>query len=258
MEKELWDKMTQHTTLDKMIKVENLTNFEKIEENIWVIKNFATPEILKKYNEYIESVPEEEWWKRNKDWWVGKYLMVDTDSPVHSVAQELTESVRNILQEDVYLGAFGSIHRLKENQGMFIHTDNPTEKRPLHDENGKEVGTTGGHNNYCILAMVIYLNEFNGAELYFPEIGLDYHGKPGDLVIFPGTGKRYDHGVRPLKAGPNRYITTGFGYDIRVDSLKKAQYVFEDAETGELVDIEPARVENNPEEVMKLPERLID
>ena len=160
MQPELWEKMTQYTPLTEMVNLENIKNVEKIEENIWVIKNFVSKEILKEYNDYIQTVPEEEWWKRNKDWWVGKYLLVDNDSPVCEVSRKLTEQIRLLFNDDIYLGAFGSIHRLTPGQGMFIHTDNPTEKRMLHDENGNEVGNTGGHNNYCILAMVAYLNDF--------------------------------------------------------------------------------------------------
>lgn len=258
MEKELWDKMTQYTPLSEMVISEKIEGLKKLEENIWVIKNFVPKNILDSYNNYIQSVPEEEWWKRNKDWWVGKYLLVDTESPVANESRQLVDKVRSLFKEEIYLGAFGSIHRLTPGQGMFIHTDNPTEKRPLYDENKNQVGETGGHNNYCILAMVVYLNSFNGGNLYFPEINFEYHGEPGDIVFFPGTGRKYDHGVRPLKDGPNRYITTGFGYDPRVESLKEAKYVFEDAETGELVDIEPAEVINDPYEAMKLPPRLID
>ena len=84
MQPELWEKMTQYTPLTEMVNLENIKNVEKIEENIWVIKNFVSKEILKEYNDYIQTVPEEEWWKRNKDWWVGKYLLVDFDSPVSS------------------------------------------------------------------------------------------------------------------------------------------------------------------------------
>lgn len=258
MEKELWDKMTKFTPLTKLTKLEHDSNVIKIEDNIWVIPNFILDEERKIYLNYINSLPETEWWKQNRNWWVGKYISIENSEELKKLSQKLFDRVEKILSDDLYIGAFGSIHRLTEGQGMFIHTDNPTEKRDLIDEHGEKIGETDGKNNYCVLAMVIYLNNFNGAELYFPRLNnLEYKANAGDLVIFPGTGLEYDHGVRMLLPGPNRYITTGFGYDKRVESLKKAGYVFEDTKTGDLVDIEPNLVINNPEEAMKLPARPI-
>jgi len=258
MEKELWDKMTQFTPLSKLTKLDNNPNVIKIEENIWIIKNFISEEERKIYLDYIDTLPEEEWWKQNRNWWVGKYVSVENSKQIKEMSQILCDRVEQYLADDVYLGAFGSIHRLTEGQGMFIHTDNPTDTRDLLNEHGEKIGETSGHNNYCILAMVVYLNDFNGAELYFPRLNnLQYKANAGDLVLFPGTGPEYDHGVRELLPGPNRYITTGFGYDKRVESLKKAKYVFEDVKTGEKVEVEPNLVVNDPEEAMKLPPRPI-
>lgn len=255
MEQDLWDKMTKFTPLFKMVKEESLPNVEKIDENIWIVRDFISKEDRQTYIDYAENLDEEEWWKKNRNWWVGKFIVIDESSPLKPLAQKISDKLESYLQEDVYLGAFGSLHRLTEGQGMFIHTDNPTEVRDLHDEHGEKIGETSGHNNYCILAMVVYLNEFNGGELYFPELNIDYKASPGDLVLFPGTGKEYDHGVRTLLAGPNRYITTGFGYDQKAEQLKKAQYVFEDPKTGEFVEVEPDLVNNDPKEAMKLPPR---
>lgn len=258
MDQELWDKMTKFTPLSKLTKFENHPDLKKIEENIWVIPNFISEEDRKVYLDYVNDLPEEEWWKQNRNWWVGKYISIEGIKELQNIADKMSKQIEEFLPEDVHLGAFGSVHRLTEGQGMFIHTDNPTEIRDLIDENGEKIGETHGHNNYCLLAMVVYLNDFNGAELYFPRLNnFEYKASAGDLVLFPGTGAEYDHGVRPLLAGPNRYITTGFGYDLRVKPLKEARYVFEDLETGKPVEVEPDLVVNDPEEVMKLPPRPI-
>jgi hypothetical protein len=256
MEQELWDKMTKFTPLEKLTKANINDVVNKVEENIWVIPNFISEKEREVYLNYVKDLPEEEWWKQNRNWWVGKYISIENSENLKNIANSLSDRVKEYLAEDVYLGAFGSVHRLTEGQGMFIHTDNPTDTRDLINEHGEKIGETSGHNNYCILAFVLYLNDFNGAELYFPRLNnFQYKAKAGDLVMFPGTGEEYDHGVRPLLPGSNRYITTGFGYDQRVESLKKAQYVFEDVKTGEPVEVEPNLVVNDPEEVMKLPPR---
>lgn len=242
MEQELWDKMTKFTPLSTMTNFEKHPNLKKLEENIWVIPNFISEEDREKLMNCATSVPEEEWWITDRSWWNGKFLVPDGDQTFDQVVAKLKVDVREYLPDDVYLGAFGSIHRLIEGQGMFIHTDNPTEKRDLIDDDGNKIGETDGVNNYCILAMVVYLNDFNGGEIFFPQIGFEYKANAGDLLLFPGTGKEYDHGVRPLASGPNRYITTGFGYDQKVERLKEMQYVFEDVETGDLLNVEPSKL----------------
>jgi hypothetical protein len=256
MDKELWDRMTKFTPLTELTKLSNHPNLKKVEDNIWVIPNFISEKERQIYLDYAINLPEEEWWKQNRDWWVGKYISIENSKELKKSSENLFNRVKEILSDDVYLGAFGSIHRLTEGQGMFIHTDNPTEVRDLLNEHGEKIGENKGHNNYCILAMVVYLNDFNGGELYFPRLNnFEYKANAGDLVLFPGTGKEYDHGVRALLPGPNRYITTGFGYDKKVEPLKKLKYVFENIDTGEPEVIDPNFIKNNPEEAMKLPPR---
>jgi hypothetical protein len=256
MDQDFWDRMTKFTPLSKLTKLENNPNIKKVEDNIWVLPNFISEEERKVYLDYVDSLSEEEWWKQNRDWWVGKYVSIEKSAELKELSQTLFDRVSEYLSDDLYIGAFGSIHRLIEGQGMFIHTDNPTEVRDLLNEHGEKIGENQGHNNYCILAMVVYLNDFNGGELFFPRLNnFEYKATPGDLVLFPGTGEEYDHGVRTLLPGPNRYITTGFGYDDKVRPLKEARYVFEDPDSGDFVAIDPNLVENDPEEAMKLPPR---
>jgi hypothetical protein len=46
---------------------------------------------------------------------------------------------------------------------------------------------------------VVYLNDnYSGGELYFPEYGLTFKPKAGDLITFPSNAK-YIHGVTPVK-----------------------------------------------------------
>jgi hypothetical protein len=247
-DKEFWERMTVHTDLSELVPyAAEHPSLIKIQENIWVIKNFVPPEVNKIFTDYAESTNEEDWWKKNRNWWVGKYLFIDENSSIKTNADELMGKINELVSKDIITGGIGSIHRLTPGQEMFIHTDNPTESRQLKDDDGKIVGTTEGHNNYCILAMVLYHNDFKGGNLFFPNLGIEYHGERGDLVIFPGTGVLYDHGVRKTDLdSPNRYISTAFGYDKRGEEIKKSGYVFEDPITGAKVDPEPATVEQDP------------
>ncbi len=237
-----------YTPLPQLVNEDLFANAEKIEDNIWVIHDFLPQEILKKYQDYIKSIPEEEWWKSNKNWWIGKYYVVE-DLEMQAVEEDVRNMLRPYLKDDLILGALGSIHRLKVGDGMFVHTDNPASKRDILDEEGNKIATTNGHNNYCVLAMIIYLTDFNGGQLFFPELGVEWQPKANDIVFFPGVDERYDHGVRRVLEGEHRYVVTGFGYDIRGAELKSSNYVFE-GEDGYNT-LEPKYVQNDPQVEME-------
>lgn len=217
MDQKLWDQMTKPTPLFKMVNEQLLPNVKKIEENIWVISNFISEEDRKFCIDYAESLEEEAWWGK-KQWWKGKIVSLEENTPVKMLTQKLSNQFQEYLFKDVFVGnrLFGSLHRLVEGQSMFLHTDNATEVRDYKDENGNVVGQTSGDNNYCILAIILYLSDFNGGELHFPRLKIKYKASPGDLVIWSGAGENYDHEVLPVLPGPHRYITTGFGYSKHV------------------------------------------
>jgi hypothetical protein len=213
MDQETWDKMTKTTPLCEMVNEKLLPNVKKIEENIWVVSNFVSEEDRKFYIDFAENLEEEAWWEK-KQWWKGKIVSLEEGTPIKVLSQKLSDEFQKYLFKGVFVGtrAFGSLHRLTEGQSMFLHTDNPTEVRDLKDEHGNIVGKTSGHNNHCILAIILYLSDFNGGELHFPRLRIKYKALPGDLVIWSGAGENYDHEVLPVLPGPHRYITTGFGY----------------------------------------------
>ena len=56
------------------------------------------------------------------------------------------------------------------------------------------------------IATLIYINsDYEGGEIYFPEYGISYKPKPGDLLTFPDNPD-FIHGVKPITNGV-RYTT---------------------------------------------------
>jgi hypothetical protein len=213
MDEKMWDKMTKPTPLFEMVNEKLLPNVTKIEKNIWVVSNFISEEDRKFCIDYAESLEEEAWWEKDK-WWKGKIVELEKNSPVKILFEKISKELQKYLLDGVFIGTrpFGSLHRLTEGQSMFLHTDNPTKVREYIDEHGNVVGETSGDNNYCLLAIILYLSDFNGGELHFPRLKIKYKANPGDLLLWSGAGEDYDHEVLPVLPGPNRYITTGFGY----------------------------------------------
>jgi hypothetical protein len=64
-DKDFWKRMTVHTDLIELVPyAADHPSLIKIEDNIWVIKNFVTPEINKIFTDHAESTDEEDWWKK--------------------------------------------------------------------------------------------------------------------------------------------------------------------------------------------------
>lgn len=56
------------------------------------------------------------------------------------------------------------------------------------------------------IATLIYLNDdYEGGEIYFPELGVGFKPRPGDLLCFPDN-PNFIHGVRNIESGI-RYTT---------------------------------------------------
>lgn len=59
-------------------------------------------------------------------------------------------------------------------------------------------------------AAVLYLNnDYEGGALFFPKFDFEIVPEPGTLIIFPST-EEFEHGVRPVKEGPVRYVIPVF------------------------------------------------
>lgn len=207
--------ITEEFTLESFPNIKNHPDLEIIEEHIWVIHNFTTPEERQTYVNVGEAATEEEWHAHNHEWWIGKFLPLPQEIE-DSLVPPIVERIKNILgDERIVIGSPRSVHRMHEGQYMFDHADNPTED--------------SGKNNHVLTSFVLYHNEFNGGNIYYKHLGIEYHPQPGDLVIHPGT-ERYRHGTRPVEAGPTRYVSTMWAYDPEVVVLHQQGRVFDETD----------------------------
>lgn len=169
-------------------------NLEIIETNIWVIHNFIKKEESELYLSLANSAKEDEWWKGNSGWYKGKYLDVSQNYEIKKLSSTIINRFSSLLKDgNTYTyGSPGSIHRMTAGQDMFVHAD----FSEIDEQNKKVV----------LFNTAIYHNDVPGGEIYYPEIGVEYHPTQGDLVIHPGTTK-YRHGVKPV-IKETRYIST--------------------------------------------------
>lgn len=54
----------------------------------------------------------------------------------------------------------------------------------------------------CKYSSVVYFDDdYDGGEIYFPNINKSYHPSAGSMVLFPQSDERYMHGVKEVQSG---------------------------------------------------------
>ena len=178
----------------------NYPNVEKLDEYIYLIKNFINKEEIDKLVEFGNFG---DWNAFNytsgydtENFWTGKVLPFEKTDCL-GLAIKINNQQSSLFYEQYKIVGNSALQKQNVGQGMHVHADNSGLENPQFN------------NDKTIWGLVLYINDFNGGEIYYPNIGLEYKPNPGDLVIHPASIK-YSHGTRPVLEGPKRYIMTSF------------------------------------------------
>lgn len=204
-------------------------NYHQVEENIHVIKNFTTQEERDWFLNIAQSAEEDDWGKDDREWWNKKILFIGEKNLNHPILITVMQRIKDLFDDKINeswaFGGSSSIHRMQEGEAMFVHADNPS--------------GTHRENNYVQFGLVLYHNDFDGGEVIYPELNLEYKPSAGDLLMHPGTTK-YTHGTKPVLNGSVRYISTAWVFDPKVKKVRDKNMVFDQVDTGEITgDIDP-------------------
>lgn len=176
-------------------------NFKKLHDQIYVWENFLTEEEQKKYYEIADSISEEEWGEHDNNpnpFWNGKL------SRPHREVFLLGNKINEILQPEFMVPPVSIFTRTPIGQGMGVHIDRGDED--LSDEYFNDFETCC-HVEYGLLT---YFGDWEGGELYYPDLDFSFKPKPGDLIIHSALPP-YAHGVHPVTSG-KRYLYANFAY----------------------------------------------
>jgi hypothetical protein len=200
--------------------IENLGyEVEEILPRVFKIKNFATPEQVKSLFDEASSYTQEDWSARYlselKKHALEKFGSDDLEDLVEKGHFEVTWDFadKNVGVADRDSKLFIDLN--KRCQEIFDVIGNLEATGFLMFQRlyaGSELISHWDDQTDLLVAYaaVLYLNDdYNGGELFFPEFGFDTRPEPGSLVVFP-SGKLYEHGVRPVKEGPTRYVIPVF------------------------------------------------
>jgi len=119
----------------------------------------------------------------------------------NNIVNKINNILKAISEENLYLTGIENLI-YSADKGMPIHFDDSPENLETNTHYG----------------LVLYLNDdYDGGELYYPKLEIEYKPKCGDLVIHPGT-EEYTHGVRDIYNG-TRYAITIFAFTKNESSL---------------------------------------
>lgn len=197
---------------------ENNFIFEEITDEILWVKNFLTKDDLDFVLKIIEESKQEDWeveyLSNLKNFCLQKFGRDDVENLVAEGKFEITQNwsdknlnikhheEQNIFYErlqtmvnnsdpSLILSGLATIQRMQEGVELKSHTDQHTDPSIRY-------------------ATILYINEdYQGGELFFPNLDISLKPNPGDMLFFPGDEK-HEHGVRHVKEGPIRYVIVGF------------------------------------------------
>lgn len=175
-----------------MIECTNLS------DGIFLIRSVVPQEHIDKILEYCINITEEEWNTTQAshydetNFWSGRvYDSEDIDSEILESLSFINYRVSRLFKNFTKFDEFNELSRIfPADIGMEPHTDD------CHEAHAD-----------VRYGLIMYLNDnFDGGEIYYPDLDIQHKPKSGDLVVHRGS---ILHGVKPVK-NETRYMITAF------------------------------------------------
>lgn len=165
--------------------------FTKIGEDIYVYKNFISEYELEEINSFILSLNESDWHEDNKDikW------MLRTENT--KILEPIRDRIVNLADSDMTIGSNTALIKMKKGYSWGVHQDDYNFKDVVEKSKSYNEGDPFDLVDISVYGIVIYFNNFDGGEIYYPEQNIEYKPKPGDMVIH-GSGFNCRHGVKEI------------------------------------------------------------
>ena len=169
------------------VPFETNKNIEQVEKYLFIYKNFLDQEVIDKYTTKLDSLPIESWSHENtNEYWSNKVSPDIIESDIHNKVLEL-------LRPAFWTYKIPNFYRLAKGQSAQLQTS-----EQYYGDNGQRII---GHYK-----IALYLGEFEGGEICFPDQTFEYKPNPGDLLLFK-IHPYYNHYTKEVTSG-NRYVYT--------------------------------------------------
>lgn len=199
-----------------MIEKNKFPGSVEIGNDIYVYKNFLAKEIIDEARDEINSIPE-------KDWLDGLQFNKPTIRTVDSnFARKVLKKVQDeVVPYGLFLEGTQSINQIKVGSGMELHSDDCPHCKKIKNPS---IEISDHEAKRCVLyGIVVYLSEFAGGEIYYPNQEVIFAPEPGDMIIH-ASSVECKHGVKPVLSG-NRFVVSP--YIVKYNSQEDTEKAFD-------------------------------
>ena len=173
----------------------NFKNFNNLGNEIFVYKNFISKEECEKIVLYIKSLNDFEWEFR-EDHFINVFQITKSS---HQILEPIRNRIKEILPNDLIYGPSAFFSKMLKGYDWPVHSDVHDYEHIEKKHSSYIEGDPYTEQELSIYGTVLYFNNFEGGELYYPNQNIIYKPKAGDLVIH-GSHDECAHGVKPVKS----------------------------------------------------------
>jgi hypothetical protein len=173
----------------------NINGSINLGKDIYVYPNFISEQERLEILEDIRHIPEEKW--------IGYFNEVGLGSETAHLKIEkfikINKRLTGMLEKDVYLGTSLSVTRMKMGWAGSPHTDNFDFLDVIKASENLKEGEAFDIAENNVAGLIMYLNDFEGGEIYYLNQDVTYYPKAGDLVIH-SSQDHCKHQVKEVKS----------------------------------------------------------
>lgn len=170
---------------------ESKNKIELLHSGVYLYKNFLPQESVQRFQDTLSALKNEDWFKHENvtpgdisgEYWDGKLSLDIIDRDFH-------DRLINFFAPEFWIFSHGNVLRIQTGESS---------RREHSLANKLEY-----YKETIPYKMAVYLSDFGGGEIVFPNIGFEYKPVAGDLLIFK-SGLQYEHYTKEVTHG-TRYV----------------------------------------------------
>jgi hypothetical protein len=182
----------------------DFSKFESIGNEIYVYKNFLSEDEVAYFYNIASSMPEDKWHNMNPsiNWGYASEHFQELESIRNKMSDVLAvekETKINNLFNSVFLGETINFIKMVKDGEWGTHSDDHDYKDIISKSENYIEGQPYEAGRSPLFGSIVYFNNFEGGEVYYPNQKIEYHPNAGDLVIHSAKEHCF-HGVKKLKS----------------------------------------------------------